>query len=613
MRFRQLAFIFFVLLVLLMGLGIQVARAASGPDNLYCAAGNQEQFAAQDGPAALPKACIFTAMNGTPSGGKTISVQAGGDLQAALNSAQCGDTVSIQSDGTFSGNFVLPARHCDNQSWITVRTSAPDSVLPDEGTRLTPCYAGVSSLPGRPDLGCSNVARAIPQIKSLNSNAPITLANNANYYRLIGLELTRATGTGMISRLVQVNAGGQADHVVIDRSWIHGTAQDDTRSGVGLSGITYAAVIDSYINDIHCTSRVGACTDSHAVAGGIGDFPGGPYKIVDNFLEAAGENVFFGGGPAKFTPADIEIRRNHMFKPMTWMKGQPGYVGGKGNNPFVVKNLTEFKNAQRVLYEGNVLENVWGGFTQVGHFILLTPKNQMEKSGPACPLCQVTDVTIRYTRMSHGGAGICIGAILTGRNNHLVHQAKAAERFSIHDITMDDIDGEKFTGGGTLFLIINSWATNPLNSISINHVTGFGDPGAHLMSILDEVVNPDIANFNFVNNLVLAGRYPVWSAGGNNNCANSVEPAKNISRCFNPYSFVGNGIIASPSQFPPSVWPAKNQFPASPDAVQFNNYNNGNGGDYHLLSSSPYKNAGTDGKDLGADIDSLLNATDGVN
>ncbi|MGC2245977.1 MAG: hypothetical protein WA609_05185, partial [Terriglobales bacterium] len=62
----------------------------------------------------------------------------------------------------------------------------------------------------------------------------------------------------------------------------------------------------------------------------------------------------------------------------------------------------------------------------------------------------------------------------------------------------------------------------------------------------------------------------------------------------------------------PSKWPAKNMFPANPDAVQFVNYKNGNGGDYHLLSSSPYKNAGSDGKDLGADIDTILADTDGV-
>ena len=69
---------------------------------------------------------------------------------------------------------------------------------------------------------------------------------------------------------------------------------------------------------------------------------------------------------------------------------------------------------------------------------------------------------------------------------------------------------------------------------------------------------------------------------------------------------------ARPNKYGPSKWPANNMFPANPAAVQFVNYNNGNGGDYHLLSSSPYKNAGSDGKDLGADIDTILADTDGV-
>ena len=98
----------------------------------------------------------------------------------------------------------------------------------------------------------------------------------------------------------------------------------------------------------------------------------GPYKIADNFLEAAGENILFGGGGAAATPADIQISHNHMFKPTTWMKGQAGYIGGTTGNPFIVKNLFELKNAQRVLIEGNIMENSWGGFTQVGFAIVLT-------------------------------------------------------------------------------------------------------------------------------------------------------------------------------------------------------------------------------------------------
>ena len=41
-------------------------------------------------------------------------------------------------------------------------------------------------------------------------------------------------------------------------------------------------------------------------------------------------------------------------------------------------------------------------------------------------------------------------------------------------------------------------------------------------------------------------------------------------------------------------------------------FNNGNGGNYQLSPTSPFKNAGTDGKDPGADIDGLQTATAGV-
>jgi len=48
------------------------------------------------------------------------------------------------------------------------------------------------------------------------------------------------------------------------------------------------------------------------------------------------------------------------------MRGQPGFVGGRDGNPFIVKNHFELKNAIRVLFEANVLENTWGGFPKRG-------------------------------------------------------------------------------------------------------------------------------------------------------------------------------------------------------------------------------------------------------
>ena len=47
-------------------------------------------------------------------------------------------------------------------------------------------------------------------------------------------------------------------------------------------------------------------------------------------------------------------------------------------------------------------------------------------------------------------------------------------------------------------------------------------------------------------------------------------------------------------------------------SIQFVDFNGGSGGDYHLLPSSPYKSAGSDGMDLGANIDAINQAIAGI-
>jgi hypothetical protein len=64
--------------------------------------------------------------------------------------------------------------------------------------------------------------------------------------------------------------------------------------------------------------------------------------------------------------------------------------------------------------------------------------------------------------------------------------------------------------------------------------------------------------------------------------------------------------------FPGAPLPPGNFEAASADSLGFVNFNNGNGGDYLLLPTSPYRNAGSDGNDPGADPNSLQTATAGV-
>jgi hypothetical protein len=250
------------------------------------------------------------------------------------------------------------------------------------------------------------------------------------------------------------------------------------------------------------------------------------------------------------------------------------------------------------------MENNWGGFSQTGYGILLTPKNQYTQSGAfVCPQCQVTDVTIRYNRISHAGGGIQMANVEDIPGKKQGKPALAGARFSIHDVVFDDLN-KKYVGGGTVFEIINTWAKNPLNSVTINHVTGFPDPTGHMMIVGNMAGTESMYGLVFTNNMVITGKYPVWDAIGGDfgSCAEADVPITSIAKCFTTSTFSNNSLTATPAPFPPAKWPANNLFPQTVNDVEFTNFNDGNGGNYELLSSSPYKNKGTDGKDLGADI-----------
>jgi hypothetical protein len=558
-----------------------------------------------DGPAELPLVFLQTTIADTPAPGSLITVNSGGDFQAALNSAECGDTIQLQAGATFGAQiYTFPNKVCDDQHWIIVRTSTPDSQLPPEGTRMTPCYTGVASLVGRPAYYCPNPQSLLATINFAGGGSgPIFFANGANHYRLIGLEVTRVVGDGKsVTALVGPVYQGAMSQVVLDRMYIHGSPTDDTRRGVELSGGTSIAIQDSYISEIHCAVK-GTCSDSQAASGGDGSLATGPLKIDDNFLEASGENILFGGGSATQTPADIEIRFNDFFKPLLWLTGQPGFAAPA----FIVKNHFELKNAQRVLFDSNMLEDDWGGFSQNGYSIVLTPKNQGNATSNVCPLCQVTDVTIRYVTISHVAGGFQIANTVSPPLNGV---PLAGERYSIHDVIIDDIERTLYVGFGN-FAQVSTAAQPVLQNVMINHVTAFAP---HELFNVGAPPSTQMPGFTFTNSIVLSGTYPMWSTGayGTSDCANGDVPLSIMNSCFSGYNFSYDAIISAPAQYPPSKWPSGNWFYSTPDDLDFVNYNNGDGGDYHLLPSSPAKGAASDGGDLGANVDAVMNAINGV-
>ena len=228
-----------------------------------------------------------------------IYVPAGGDLQAALNSAQAGDTILLQAGATFVGNFTLPVHA--GTDFITVRSSAPDASLPPAGTRITPAYAAY-----------------LPKIRSATTVTAMTTAPGAAYWRLLDLEFqANYEGYGDILDLgdgssSQYDLSQVPQHLVIDRVYLHGDPVNGQKRGIGLnSGDT--TIVNSYISDIKAIGQ-----DTQAIGGWNG---AGPFLIENNYLEGAGENLLFGGDDPKITgltPTGIVIRGNTLRKPVAW-------------------------------------------------------------------------------------------------------------------------------------------------------------------------------------------------------------------------------------------------------------------------------------------------------
>lgn len=516
------------------------------PSSIGCPAGITSSAQVKQ---ALPQATVDTAY--VAPKGMVRAVKAGENLQAAIDAAAPGDVIEIEAGATFTGTFTLPNK--SGNDWITIRTSTPDANLPPEGTRIGP--ADASKLP--------------KLILPADTGPVITFAPGAHHYRLLGLDISPAPGV-YIHNLIDIGAGvsTMADlphHIVIDRSYLHGDATAGTRRGIALGG-THVGVVDSYFADF---KEVGA--DTQAIGGWNGP---GPYKIVNNHLEGAGENIMFGGAPSSLPnniPSDIEVCGNHFFKPLAWR-----------NESWTVKNLFEIKNAQRVLFAGNVLENSWAA-AQVGFAVVLTPRGE----GGAVPGV-VYDLTFTLNHIVHTSSGIN----LSGNDDS--GPSGGSKRVVMTNNLLEDVNRMAFGGDGRVFQVITPQVAT--EGLEIAHNTA--SMAGNAFFVMGDSV-PVASNFAFRDNIVPHGEYGAFGSGqgeGTNALA-FYAPGAN----FTNNAIFGGGAAGS--------YPMGNLFPADAAAVGFVDYA---GGDFALTPDSSLAKAASDGGAIGADIAALRKATQGV-
>ena len=205
--------------------------------------------------------------------GTTVSVPAGGDLQKALNAARPGETIELAGGATYTGHFVLPAGPAGD-SYITLRTLS-DPRLPAPGGRIQP--------EGAPQLA---------KLSSPDGQPALRTSPGAHHWRVELLEFPATAEPGGTIIALGDGSGAQTQlsqvphDLILDRVFVHGTPGAGQRRGVALNSAS-TTITGCYISEI---KSIGF--DSQAIAGWNGP---GPYTIANNYLEAAGENLMFGG------------------------------------------------------------------------------------------------------------------------------------------------------------------------------------------------------------------------------------------------------------------------------------------------------------------------------
>ena len=497
--------------------------------------------------------------------GRRVTVSSGAELQQALDAASAGHIILLATGVTFSpprgaDSFVLRNRHLAPGQWIVVRSA--DAAFNADG--------GVPPNTRVSDADAASMAR----IRATTTNAPaIRTEAGAGGYRLIGLDIGAESSVQQLTNMVELGNGSdvtvdtEPSDIVIDRCFIHGNDTGNFRRGVMMNGVRLA-VVDSHVSNFH-----DANTDSQAVGGSNGP---GPFKIVNNFLEAASENVMFGGSdPAvpDLVPRDIEVRRNLMTKRLSWKTAR-----------VPVKNAFELKNASRVVVEGNIFEHVWAS-GQDGTAILLKSANQQGR----CTWCVTEYVTFRNNIVRGAAHGMTINAAETGGPG--LPLPRKAHHIRVDNVLFEDL------GGGKLLRVFGG-----VSDASFTHITARGNGSGILEPQSATDVNPRLV---FKNNLVERKYYGIG--------AGSAEGTKTLSSNFNPYTYGYNVLVNTSAPTDQAIangdlgsrYPARTWVVSDWGAVGFQS------GTATLTSTSRFSRAGDDGKDVGADL-AAITAAQGV-
>jgi hypothetical protein len=507
---------------------------------------------------SFPVLLLLTACRATPqeppAEPRTITVNAGGDLQAAINQANLGDTILLENGAVFEGNLFLSSK--PGEGWIEIRPVNTD-FLPGPNERITKAHFA-----------------QMPKLLTNNTDPALGTFGAAHHYRITGIEFGVVPGRWNwnivnIGTAQEKNLVEFPHHIEFDRVYVHGDPEHGSIRGFALNGGNLV-VKNSHISDFKRPNL-----DTQAIASW--NTPG-HIQIINNYLEGAAENIILGGAPPSIlnmVPSDIEIRRNHFFKPLSWRAQDPSFAG----TAWSVKNLFEIKMGRRITLDSNILEHAWQHH-QLGFAIVLTVRTENAQ----VPQAVVEDIQITNNIIRKTGCGVNFLGVDDWDKGAGLGKTR---RVTLRNNLIHDVGGE-WGCGARMFQILHN-----TEEITIDHNTIIQTGGSLLMA-----EGAPHQQFKMTNNILSYASYGAVGTGIPNG-------DRVLAHYFPNAQIVKNVIVGTQ----PNLRPADNIYVNTYDDIKFVDSATH---DYRLSEDSSLRGRAGDDTDPGANIEELVQATAGV-
>lgn len=282
--------------------------------------------------------------------------------------------------------------------------------------------------------------------------------------------------------VIEVQAGTQ--RISLDRNRILGDPVKGARKGI-VGNAAFLSVIHNYVKDCF-----GPYPGNDTQALSIYDTPG-PGEILDNYFEGGTEVLMFGGSDSVHIPSDYTIIGNTFT-----------HRPEQQTQPISLKNIVEFKNIRRALFQHNIVQYSWGGHGQTGYAFAITPRNQ----NGAAPQSTVEDLTINDNDIAHAAGAFTI----LSADDRTGFQSARLTRFKVTNNRFTDMDPVLWAGDNKLILIASSQYG------SINGMTFDSNVfnGKNIGSWLYFTTKPPHESMIITNNTIPPSKYGVFSSVG---------------------------------------------------------------------------------------------------